>query len=332
MNKTVPGFLVLLFLMLTSCTGTIIPPSGYALIYGVADYSPMGVSSLTVTDDDARDMADLLDSKGWDVKLRIDDGINATTPGSTYVDNSAEASLYQLETDIAELALTAAEGSRFLIYFAGHGTQYISDDGSEQLFSDDYQEGLIFYGTSTLTLQSTTDGYLAWHSSWEDIVLTDDYLGTLMTQLPEGMRMAVIDACNSGGFLGTSAAIDPYQGDYIDGDTIFPLLTPFVNYLLLPFGDDADVLAEEALVLAAAGEAEESLEDSYLGNGIFTHYFLQSPSLGDANGDGWVTLGEAADYTREMITEDPDEWIPESQAYLPRLSGSAVDYILFEAD
>ncbi|MFW5711552.1 MAG: hypothetical protein ACOCZA_06350, partial [Spirochaetota bacterium] len=60
------------------------PPDRYALVYGVSDYSAAGISSLNYTDDDARSVAEMLHSKGFEVHLRIDNE-NGSYPYATSV-------------------------------------------------------------------------------------------------------------------------------------------------------------------------------------------------------------------------------------------------------
>ena len=333
-----------LLLILGGCNFTVYLPQGYALVYGVADYELQEVTSLNYTDDDARDIADLLDRKGWEVRLRIDDGSEDSSPGGMRVKNTAPASLDQLKKDITDLAAAAPKGSRFLFYFAGHGNQASGKAGEEPNGGDANQEWLFFYGENPLELSSSgiTSRELSWNASWEDVALQDDQLGTLLGRLPEGMRMVVIDACNSGGFIGTSSSVDPHPQDYTGGGGNYQLSSAIEAYLNYSDGGGADILSREALVAAAAGEREESLEDHPLRqetsqapkfeHGLFTYGFLEAVSQGDANNDGWITLGEAADYAAEVVKNFQNNFLASESYFLPRLSGSGVDYILFSAD
>jgi hypothetical protein len=338
--RAAPVLLGLALLMLSGCRTEVELPQGYALIYGVADYSAAGLGSLNYTDDDARAMADLFSAKGWDVKLRIDNGTAGSVPGSTTIpDNEVgPATLAQLEADIAVLAGQAAPGSRFLINISSHGLQAASEVGLEPDGGDGDQEWFFLYSDIPLTIP-----YSGTHASWEGQVLQDDYLGVLLSRLPEGMKMVVVDACHSGGLIGDSPTVDPYPQIYQGQEGTISLAEALNRYY--NYDPRADILADEALVLAAAGERESSVELGGINHGIFTYQFLQSPAKADDNGDGWITFGEAADYSisttvgfqesliqayQEDPVNNPPYFTP--YLYLPRLSGSGVDFVLFRAD
>ena len=334
-----PVLLGLAVLILAGCSTEVKPPQGYALIYGVADYSAAGLGSLNYTDDDAWAMAELFLAQGWDVKLRIDDG---DVPGNSNFPDPGPATLTQLKADIAALA-DVPRGSRFLINISSHGAQASYDEGLEPAAGDHKQEWFFLY--SPVNLQTEFDSFdqPLWNPAWEDYVLQDDYLGVLLSQLPEGMKMVVVDACHSGGLIGDSPTVDPYPQAYQGREGTISLaeaLNKYYNY-----DPRADILAEEALVLAAAGERESSIEMGGINHGLFTYHFLQSPVKADADGDGWITFGEAADYSisatvgyqQSLIRayeEDPvnNTFYSSSYLYLPRLSGSGVDFVLFQAD
>ena len=82
-------------------------------------------------------------------------------------------------------------------------------------------------------------------------------------------------------------------------------------------------------MISAAGEQEFSYESSFYGNGIFTHHFLNAPS---SAGDGYVTAGEAYAHASAAIAQVENQAFAGERKFLPRVSGGAVDFILFEAD
>ena len=90
--------------------------------------------------------------------------------------------------------------------------------------------------------------------------------------------------------------------------------------------ESIDVPSSEAIVIAAAGEQEDTYETDTLGHGIFTYYLLNSPREADGNGDGFVTVGECVDYAATMI----EAWW-DSPSFVPRISGGPVDFVLFES-
>lgn len=324
--KAAPALLGLSLLLLSGCRAEVELPQGYALIYGVADYSAAELKTLTYTDDDARAMADLLAARGWDVKLRIDNGTAGSVPGSnTIPDNQVgPATLAQLKADIDALADVPGD-SRFLINISSHGFQAASEEGLEPAGSDGYQEWFFLYSDTPLTIPSSGT-----HVSWKDQVLQDDYLGVLLSRLPGNMKMVVVDACHSGGLIGDSPTVDPYPQAYQGREGTISLAEALNRYYT--YDPRADILAEEALVLAAAGEREFSWEIEEISHGLFTYHFLQSPARADADGDGWITFGEAADHSIRGVVETQGNFIGQQDYYLPRLSGSGVDFVLFRAD
>src|SRR6056297_3383844 len=77
---TVLPLLLSVLLLLFSCKVNPTPPDRYALVYGVSDYDETisyngyYFPSLDYTDDDAVAMASLLEQKGYEVRLRLNNG------------------------------------------------------------------------------------------------------------------------------------------------------------------------------------------------------------------------------------------------------------------
>ena len=326
-----------LVLLLGSCREPEMP-RGYALIYGVTDYSPAwnnfllnsyDLSDLTYTYDDAVAMAELFREKGWEVRLRLDDG-TATVDDW---DEIGRADLATFQSDIAELSILMEADDRFLFDYSGHG--YDSSLGGEGNNNSEPASGIS--GDEWIFLY--TDTGVDWSTDlWSDHTLNDDMLGAELSKLPNRIKTVILDSCHSGGFLGTNAGVDTLPADYTTSTDILTeenlgadAIDAVQAWFYYPDVAQADVLPSQALVLAAAGEAESSMEDPYYGHGIFTYYFLESPTKGDADGDGWVTVGEAYSHCLERIEEDWNTNYP-SAAYLPHLSGSPLDFVLFAAD
>jgi hypothetical protein len=145
------------------------------------------------------------------------------------------------------------------------------------------------------------------------------------TDIKARKKVIIIDACNSGGFIGNELEAG-------DGENILDLAARAIR-LYANFGDEsADIPPWKALVLSAAGERELSYEMGLPYNhGVFTFYLLQSEYDGDLDHDGWVTVTEAFAYTQEMIYRDWNSLFGSSAAFSPHVSGGPVDYVLFEA-
>jgi len=278
------------------------PYDKYAIVYGVADYQT-GVGDLTYTDDDALSMESLLSAQGFQVILQLDDA----------------ATKNKLEnTDIPAIAGQAREQDLFVFYFSGHGGP--ASAGAENPGSDAYNEYIYLYGSD----------------SGPNIGLTfsDDQLVAAFAPIAARRKVVIIDACNSGGFIGNELEADGEPASLIEGaEGILALAADAIRLYANFDGSSADIPPWEAIVLSAAGEREFSYELGLpYGHGVFTYYLLKSESEGDANRDGWVTVTEAFAYTKKMIYRD---WnygygFP-SAVFSPHVSGGPVDYVLFEA-
>ncbi|MBI9102817.1 MAG: caspase family protein [Spirochaetales bacterium] len=339
---TMTGFLSILMLGLSGCSEPQIP-TGYALIYGIADYSSWSgfypgytLGSLDLTDDDALAMAEMLEDKGWDVRLRLDDGSQADT---------AIASREQFEEDIVYLSTIMNQEDRFLFYYSGHGAS-ISGQG------DDIEPDSGVAGDEWIFLYADAPDWS--QDEWLDHTFNDDSLGAELSRLPNRIKMVILDSCNSGGFIGTSPTVDtiPWNytptkdSDYEEG-TAGAAFSAWLNF---PETTSADILSSEAIVMTAAGENEESWESG--DHGIFTGLLLETPANGDKNGDGWITVTEAyvycldglqaswnaaelEDYEQLQIIYGDDPYnhgYVDNYSYLPHITGSPLDFILYEAD
>ena len=313
----------LLIFIFGSCKMSAPPPKGIAVVYGVTDYNI--AQDLVLTRPDAAGMADLFESKGYEVLLRIDN------------DDGIPASVDQLEQDIEYVKNNLGPNEPFVFYFSGHGGrhydsfgEYAVEPGTEIAGSDPDDEWLFLYGS--IPSYDFTD--------WSQTAVTEERLNEMIAEIPSPKKLIVIDACNSGGFVGPSADVDKIPQNYYETDTSYSNTSvsgifskSFSLYFAYPSVPDTEIPASNALVLSAAGELEESWEASNLGHGIFTYYLLQTGEYADGNGDGWVSVDEVYQYASYMIME---EWVAETTStgyhYHPHLSGGPVTFALFAAD
>jgi hypothetical protein len=162
--------------------------------------------------------------------------------------------------------------------------------------------------------------------------LTEDELLALIDPIPTNRKFVVIDACNSGGFVGSSGDIDLTPQDYDYGGGGGGLSQAIDLYIRYPEIGSSDIPSDEAIVLSAAGEREFSYEaGGSFEHGIFTYFFLETPSRGDLNGDGAVTIDEAFRYTSDRIDSVWNTSFSFDQFH-PHVSGGPVNYVLFSAD
>ena len=299
----------------------------YAIVYGVADYNG-ATGDLNFPDDDAIDMAALLTANGYTVTLRT----------------NSEATRSNLDLDFAAVAAVAEADSRFVFYFAGHGfgdgmeanysglptewKEYFdaADSDQEPFGAGPYPDYIFFYDAMPIT--QDVEASLAECAS-------DDELAALIRLVPSAQKMVIIDACHSGGFIGTTSSYDAVPRGYDgsgEGVSFVDLLSAMTLYLEYSGLKATDIAEGEAIVLTAAGEQEFSYEyplSAPIDNGIFTHYLLQAADFGDRNFDGVVTVSEAYRYTAEQITRIENDSLAGDGKFFPRVSGGPVDFVLF---
>ena len=300
----IPLILITASFSLASCNFNVEMPKGYALVYGISDYDGEG-ADLYFCDDDAIDMAALLQQRRYQVILRTD---SAVTRGT-------------IESDIADMKLQVDKNSTFLFFYSGHGSTF--NLGTEPLISDSLQEWILPYDSidASGSITSATLQY----------AISDDDLSELLNTIDTPRKIVIMDSCNSGGFIGDSADVDGVPGDYTGELDTGLFSEAFDLYLRFPDSTGADIPANEAIVLSAAGEQEASWEAGGYGHGIFTYFFLEAATNGDLDEDGYITLLEAYAYTVAGIEQ---YWNPlgSSSSFHPHISGGPVDFLLFKAD
>jgi uncharacterized caspase-like protein len=290
------------------------PYGKYAIVYGVSIYDPSRPENdglgpnLLYPNDDADAMEAMLGLQGYVVLAKTDQ----------------EATLANLLDDIDAVALAAGEDDLFVFYFSGHGGY--SGSGPEPSAADSLTEWIYLHGSVAPTNLSAT--------------LSDDQLVAAFAPIAARRKVIIIDACNSGGFIGNELEADGEPSSLVEGpENIADLAARAIRQYANFDGRTADIPPWEALVLSASGEREFSYESPdnlgsgpQLYHGVFTYYLLESEREGDANRDGWVTVTEAFAYTQRMIYRhwNYDYGFP-SAVFSPHLSGGPVDYVLFEA-
>lgn len=323
--------------VLGSCGTEVELPPGYAIVVGVSDYDH--ISDLDQPKHDAEAVAAMLASEGYTIAGggAITDDTPPPTPTGGYWDEVAAA--------FDEVVNNAPTDSRFVFYFAGHGfgdgmtkeydtppfseewAEYLAETaGSEPGGAGSYPEFLFLRGADPF---GDVDGTL------EEIV-SDDELAALVASVPSRQRVVIIDACHSGGFVGSASAVDTvprgFRG-YDEGTTLVDALNAMTLYLSFGARGSADVDEESAVVISAAGEQDFSYEGDYWGfpNGVFTHFFLQARTHADHNADGFITTSEAYAHASAAIQAVANDDLSGEDKFIPRTSGGAVDYILFES-
>jgi hypothetical protein len=294
---------------LASCAPDLPSPSGYAVVMGIADYQNVdGLKDLTYTDDDVLSMASLLAEKGYDVTSFIDETVSENNPAATRAN---------LQARISSIASSIGEEETFILYFSGHGGSD-SSNGEEPESRNSYNEFIV--------LNKVGDPF-----TYD--LLYDDELSDMIAGIKAKKKIVILDSCNSGGFIGSSGSVDAVSQDVYDAGT--GVYSVFTNGILgkaisLYFSypeSDADISSGEAFVFAAAGEEEESNESSYVSHGIFTYFFLSGAREADDNDDGYITVLELYDYVFRKLQ---DYYGYSEFSFLPHISGSPMDFVLFD--
>ena len=294
---------VLFLALLASCTFDL-DYDKYAIVYGISDYPPTGISSgdLTVADADAQAMHDLLVEQGFEVILRKND---QATPA-----NLADDLINPASGDFFDVGSVATLDDLFVFYFSGHGGQKDSGTGG---------------GTENAPDSDREEEYISLY----DGELFDDQLASLLRTIPCARRVVILDACFSGGFISNSLEADAIPPEYSEGPNgIFGTLGNAI-YLYANFEDyGSDIPPGEALVIAATGEQDVAYETD--DNGVMTGFLLESATKGDRNFDGYITVSEAYFYIYRNINRRFNMLYGDSgYSFFPHISGGPVDYILF---
>jgi uncharacterized caspase-like protein len=327
-------------------------PRGYAIVYGVSDYAH--ISDLGQPDDDAEAVASMLTDAGYEI-------VNWEHAGNGNARINADATRVNLDRDFeAAASRIAAEGgpdTRFFFYFAGHGygdgmdSQY-SDPPFSQAFADYLAQEEATTSEPLGAGRSPEFLFLHGADPFNDVggttgeMISDDTLARFLagTEGTPGIgsrqQVVVIDACHSGGFVGGGSSVDTVPGGYYgtyDGVSAFDLVNAVALYLDDGSTNTGDVAERSAFVISAAGEQDFSYEGSEFGlqNGVFTHYFLQSPGAADHNRDGYVTTTEAYYHAANAVAAHANPSLQERYGsqfqFMPRITGGAIDFVLFEA-
>ncbi len=293
--------LLSMLLLLASCNFEI-DYKQYALVYGIADYNPAGAGGpdLTYTNDDALAMGALFSEQGYEVTVRTD----------------SDATYDQLIADFDWIKSQAGKDDLFVFYFSGHGSLPTPAGGGEPPTGDANDEGILLN-----TLAGTKDLY-------------DDELGQLIKSIPSRKKIVILDACNSGGFIGNELETDSTPPEYDGSQEGFGEVLSKAFKLYTNYKDGSyDIDPQDALVISASGEQEVAFESPAFSHGVFTYFLLDSADRGDHNGDGYVTALEAFFYTKEQIEK---KWNVRFEGaferFSPHVSGGPVDFVLFEAD
>lgn len=314
------SLLATLLFMASSCSMPE-PPTRTALLYGISMYdtskSVTSKPNLQRTDDDARSMAEMLESKGWTTFLRIADSNNPTT--------NSIASRAQIESDIASLAGTPG---LVLFYYSGHGFDNIGGETA-----------ICPYGS----LEKTINGYYI----IDENTITMTELHAMFEAAGLSNVIIILDSCYSGGFVDEGATVDavpPVFGTYDPAGPTKPEGLIAYTWFLDALGDSIRGYltyssGAKYVTISAAGSGELSWESTPPGHGIFTYALLlaaQNEST-DLDGDAYVTTGELYSTVSGIMaiiwnnkeSSSYESSVQQYADYHPHLSGSPREYALW---
>ncbi len=279
----------------------------YAVIVGINDYINSSVNDLSYCVADADSMKEMLEDAGWTVTLLTAESNESTNQYAT------KAAIE------AALAAVPSDTTTFLFYYSGHGSIDSSDDA--------YIVPSDFDGSTYDSMISTSE-----FSDWLDVVTATN-------------KLVVLDSCYSGDFVDSGDSVDsitdtevqqgPFTSTSISTSSALEMFFRFGELLAQNAAAASSGSSTAPLVISAAGWAEESLEASSYGHGIFTYYFLQSAETnssgtmkGDSDGDDVLSCIEAYNYAKTKLASDSS--ISEDEKFIPHITGSLRDFALID--
>ncbi len=235
-------------------------PRRIALVIGVDDYHSAAFPDLRFAGEDARAVAEILRGPGEGGFERV-----------VVLDSSTVTSRARI---LAELRGALADLRRedvFVIYFSGHGTAAVNDEGEVRLY-------LLVHDSSPGDLEGTAI----------DLEVLQDFVGSLRAE----RKALVVDACFHG--AGKSIVDPTLTGEIAEA------LASVTRTRVRGLGS-----GEAHLFASTLGRP--AFEDDELGHGVYTSYLLQSMTwartAADRDGDGLLTTWEVHDYARERTRE-----------------------------
>lgn len=319
---------IIILPLVASCSLDVDFPKRVALVYGAADYQY--INSLNWTDDDAAEMAIELHKKGFEVHLRIDNGniaFSGLVSGEALSNSGFESTdvkavtKTQIKNDMETIGASLSRDDLLLVYFSGHGE---TQSRIEDIYPSDNSSYLL-----PIEVEGVYNQALSEYVANPETAVSDNEISQWFSDIAAKKKIFITDICFSGGFIGESYTVDAYPETW-NGEAILPptFSQVFTNYSVDTSSNGIGY--SEAVVITASGSMEESYEDAELKNGYFTYVLLDGFSRGDQNGDGYITAQELYAHANEGLRNLRKEL--SIAYYLPHISGSPVDFVLFRAD
>lgn len=227
----------------------------YAIVVGIADYYD---NPLQYTDDDAWDFANLLlqSPSMWDA-------------GNIVLLLNRDATTTNFIAALNAISAQATSNDVLVIFYSGHGSQWADMMPIDE--ADGIDEALCFI----------------------DVDMSDDWLAALLSDVPVGQLLVLVDACHSGGLIrGQSEGVTTPQSIGVGlGEDLVRDQSAGTK--------DLEDLSRSVVVISASADYEYSIEWANLGHGVFTYYLLDAMN-GAAdiygNHDGLISAEECYAY------------------------------------
>ncbi len=243
----------------------------------------------------------------------------------TYIPYASNLSLTIDDAD-SVASLLAMQGWTVQLITETNATKINLDAALKTLANSDLP--VLFYYSGHGDYREAGEGlkyYIATYGALTSEFLTNpDELNAMFANNNIKHGIAILDSCNSGGFVSTDGTVSGVPADFSGTFTpvaslVNPAIDAYINY----------AQSNNVIVLSAAGAQELSWESASFGHGIFTYYLLKSAQYGDYDGDGFVSTVEAYAYASKALNANWNQ-SNSGSSYLPRFSGEPRDYLLFK--
>ena len=188
-------------------------------------------------------------------------GTEAAFETVRYVLLNEKATIAEFRKNLAEVEKKATTDDLILVYISSHGTLKMGKDNVLE---------------PVIVLHDTLNGNLARTS------FSHTEIRRWLSGVKASRRAVILATCHSG--VGksryTTEVSEFRRGE--KGNSLRPL----------------ERVSEGSIILAASSRNETAIESDELKSDVYTHFFIESLSVGDRNGDGTVSLLEAHDYAK----------------------------------
>ena len=232
----------------------------YAIVVGIADYYE---NPLQYTDDDAWSFANQL----------------LKSPTMWNADNivlllNRDATTTNFIAALNAISAQATPNDVLVIFYSGHGNHWADISPFDE--ADGLDESLCFM----------------------DYDMTDDWLASLLRDVPVGQLLVIVDACYSGGLIRGQS-----EGEIAPQSIGVGLGEDLMRDQATATKDLGD-LTRSVVVISASADYEYSIEWANFGHGVFTYYLLEAMTgLADVYGnhDGLISAEECYAYLEPNV-------------------------------